>query len=97
MDLSWHAVMKSMIQVKTLYHILKSKDLASYPWISKKKKFHGQTHPSKPAGAELSFRKVSLPLQNDVCFSLLTSELDSFGNKSTPSDKPWIEAYCPKF
>ena len=36
-------------------------------------------------------------LQNYVCFSPLTSGLESFGHKSTPSDSPWIEAYCPKF
>ena len=28
---------------------------------------------------------------------LLTSGLESFGHKSTPSDRPWIEAYCPTF
>ena len=27
----------------------------------------------------------------------LISRLESFGHKSTPSDRPWIEAYCPKF
>jgi len=50
-----------------------------------------------PAEAEPSFRKVSLPLQNYVCFSSLTSRLESFDHKSTPSHKPWTEAYYPKF
>jgi len=50
-------------------------------WLSKK----FQTHPPKPAEAEPSFGKVSLHTVK-VCMLL-----------STPSDKLWIEAYCPKF
>ena len=61
----------------------------------KNKKIH--THPLNPAEAKPSFRKVSYPLQNYIRFSPLTSGLESFGHKSTPSDRPWIEAYCPKF
>jgi len=60
-----------------------------------KKKF--QTHPPKPTEVEPSFRKVSLLPANYVFFSSLTSGLESFGHKCTPSDRPWIEAYCPKF
>jgi len=67
---------------------LKSKDLATRGF---QKKF--LAHPSKPAEAEPSFRKVSLPPENYACFSPLTSGLESFGHKSTP----WIEDYCPKF
>jgi len=36
-------------------------------------------------------------MQNYVCFSPLTSGLASFSHKSTPSDRPWIEAYCQNF
>jgi len=49
------------------------------------KKF--QTYPPKPAEVSVSERSP-YPLQNYVCFSPLTSGLESFG---------WIEAYCPKF
>ena len=44
-----------MLQVKTLYHT--EKQGFGYPWLSKK----FQTHPPKPAEAEPSFGKVSLP------------------------------------
>ena len=60
-------------------------------WLSKK----FQTHPPKPAEVKLSFRKVSLlPAKLRMLFTahLLVRE---FGTKSTPSDTPWIEAYCP--
>ena len=40
---------------QTLYHI--EKQGFGYPWLSK----IFQTHPQKPAEAEPSFRKVSLP------------------------------------
>ena len=52
---------------------------------------HGfQTNSPKPAKTKPSFRKVSLsPFP-------LTSELESFGRKSTPSDRPWIDTYCTK-
>ena len=51
-----------------------------------------QTHPPKPAEVKPSFRKVSLPPAK-LCRLLLwlTSGLESFGRKSTPSDRPWIE------
>ena len=49
---------------------------------------HGfQKNSLKPAEAE----------QNYVCFSSLTSGLESFDHKSTPFDRPWIKAYGPKF
>jgi len=65
----------------------------NYPWLSKK----FQTHPPKAAEAKPSFRKVSLSLAKLCMLSSLTSGLESFGHKSTPPDRPWIEAYCPNF
>jgi len=59
------------------YHI--EKQGFGYPWLSK----NIQTHQPKPAEAEPSFRKVSLPPANNACFSLLNSGLGSFGHKST--------------
>ena len=41
--------------------------------------------------------RLAYPLQNYVHFSPLTSGLESFAHKSTPSDRLWIEAYCLKF
>ena len=83
MDLSWHAL-NSTLQAKTLYHT--EEQGFGYPWLSKK----------NPAEAEPSSERSAYPLQKYICYSLLTSGLDSFGHKSTPSDRPWIEAYCPK-
>ena len=55
---------------------------------------HTHQNSLKPSpGSERS----AYPLQNYVFFSLLTPGLESFGHKSTPFDRPWIEAYCPKF
>jgi len=89
MDLPWHAL-NSMIQVKTHCHI--EEQGFGYLWLSKK----SQTHPLKPAEAEPSFRKVNLlPTKLGRLF-LLTSRLESFGHKSTPSHKPWTKAYYPK-
>ena len=87
MDLSWHAL-NSMLRVKTPYHT--EKQGFGYPWLWKK----FQTHPPKPSPVSES---QAYPLQKYICFSLLTSGLGSFGHISTPSDRPWIEAYCPKF
>ena len=54
-------------------------------------------HPPKSTEAEPSFRKVSLPpAKLRIRFSPLTSGLESFGHKSTASERPWIEAYCLK-
>ena len=75
-----------MLQAKTLYHNekqgLATRGFQKIP-----------DTPPKPAEAEPSFRKVSLP----PAFSPLTSGLESFDHKSTPFDRPWIEAYCPTF
>jgi len=72
---------------------LKSKDLAI---LAFKIKF--KTHSPKPAEVEPSFRKVSLlPAKLRIRFSLLTFGLESFGHKSIPSHRPWVEPYCPKF
>ena len=63
--------------------------------VALKKKI--QTHPPKPTEAKPSFRKVSLSPAKQCMLFPLTSRLESFGHKTTPSDRPWIEAYCPKF
>jgi len=68
------------------------KDLATR-WFQKR----FQTHPPKPTEAEPVSERSAYPLQDYAYFSPLTSELESFGHTFTPSDRPWIEAYCPKF
>ena len=78
-------------RLKTLYYT--EKQGFGYPGFQIKFK----THPPKLAEFEPSFRKVSLLPANYVCFSPLTSGLESFGHKFTHSHRPWIEAYCPKF
>jgi len=90
MDLSWHAL-NSNLQAKTLYHT--EKQGFGYPWLSK----NVHTTHQNPLKSSPDSGKLSYPLQNYVCFSPLTSGLESFGHKSTPSDRPWTEAYCPKF
>ena len=71
---------------------LQSKDLVILDF---KKKL--QTDPPNwPKSSPVSERSA-YSLQNYVCFSPLTSRLESFGPRTTPSDRPWIEAYCPKF
>jgi len=62
MDLSWHTL-NSGLMVKILHH--SEKQGFDYPRLSKE----FQAHLLKPAEAEPSFRKVSLPLQNYTCFS----------------------------
>jgi len=57
---------------------LKGKDLATCGF---------QKIPDTPTQAEPSYRKVSLPLQNYVCFSLLTCMLESYGHKCILSYK----------
>jgi len=94
MDLLWLAGMhalNSILEVKTLYHTEKQ----GFGYLGFQKKF--QTHPPKPTEAEPSFRKSAYSLKYYACFSPLTSGLESFGNKSTPSDQLWIETYCPNF
>jgi len=83
-----------MLQAKTLY--LTEKQGFSYLWLSKKI----PDIPTKTRRSQASpvSEMSAYPLQqNYACFSLLTSGLESLGHKSTPSDRPWIEAYCPKF
>ena len=55
------------------------------------KKF--QTHTHKPVEAEPSFGKVCLPPAK--LRMLFIPLVRGFGHKSTPSDRPWIETYCP--
>jgi len=84
MDLPWHGL-NCELQVKTI--TLKSKDLATLAF----KKF--QTHPQDPLKSSPVLERSAYLLQT-THFPLLTSELESFGHRSTPSDKPWIG---PKF
>ena len=79
-------------QKLTLYHT--EKQGFGYPWLSKQNSRHTHQYPLKPSPVS---ERSAYPLQNYICFSPLTSGLESFGHKSTPSDRPWIEAYCPKF
>ena len=72
---------------------LKSKDLAILAF----KNGNFKTHLAKPAEFEPNFRKVRLLPAKLHVLSPLTSGLESFGHKSTPSHRPWIEAYCPNF
>jgi len=58
---------------------LKGKDLATRGFQKNSRHTH-----QKSAEAELSFRRSAYPLDNYICFSLLTSGLESFGHKSTP-------------
>ena len=90
MDLSWH-VLNSTLQAKTLSHW---KARIWLPVAFKKKFRHTYQNPLRLSPvSEMS----AYPLQNYICFSPLTSGLESFGHKSTPSDRPCIEAYCQKF
>jgi len=59
---------------KNLYHTEKQ----GFGWPGFQKKI--QTHPPKPAEIEPSFRIVSLPPANYICFSPLTSGLESSGH-----------------
>ena len=90
MVLAWHALI-SKLQVKTVWHW---KAGIWLPVAFKKKSRHTHQNPLKPSPVS---ERSAYPLQNYVCFSPLTSGLESFGHKSTPSHRPWIEAYCPKF
>jgi len=85
MGLSWHAL-NSALQVTTLYHT--EKQGLGYLWLSKIISRH--THQNWLKSSLVSETSAYL-LQNYVCFSPLTSGLESFGDKSTPSDRPWIE------
>jgi len=54
-------------------------------------------HPLKPTETAPSSERSAYPLQNCLCFSPLTSGLESVGHKNSPSHRPWIEAHCSKF
>ena len=56
-----------------------------------------KTHPPKPAEVEPSFIKASLPPAKLRMLFPAHLWVREFGHKSTPSHRPWIEAYCPKF
>ena len=60
----------------------------SWHALNKKKSRHTHQNPLKSSPVS---ERSAYPLQNYVCFSPLTSGLESFGHKSTPSDRPWIE------
>jgi len=66
---------------------LKSEDLAILAF----KKF--RTHPPNRLKSSPVSERSAKSLQNYICFSPLTSVSEIFGHKSTPSDRPWIEAY----
>ena len=86
MDLSWYAP-TSQLQVKTL-NTLKSKGFG-YPG-SHKKIPDTLTKWLKSS----QFQKGQpTPCKTTYAFPWV----ESFGHKSTPSDRPWIKAYCPKF
>jgi len=76
---------------KTLYHT--EKQGFGYPWLSK----IFQTPPQNSLKPSPVSERSAYPLQNYISFSPLTSGLQSFGHKSTPSDRYWIKAYCPTF
>jgi len=85
MDLSWYAL-TFLLQVKTLYHT--EKQGFGYPGFQKNSR---HTHQNRLKLSPVS-EKSAYPLQNYICFSPFTSGLESFGHKSTPSDRPRIEA-----
>jgi len=41
--------------------------------------------------------RSAYPLQNYILLFPAHLWVREFGHKSTPSDRPWIKAYCPKF
>ena len=92
MNLSWYAL-TSLLQSK-LSNTLKSKDFG-YLALKKNQGRHTQQYRLKLSSC--SFRKVRLPPAKLCMLSQLTSELESFGHKFTPSDRPLIEVYRPKF
>jgi len=82
MDLSWYAL-ASVLQVTKLSNTL---DLATSGFQNQFR--HTYQNPLKRSPVS---ERPACPLQNYICISLLTSGLESFGHKSTPSDRPWIE------
>ena len=86
-DMHWPPSYRSKLS-----NTLKSKDMAILAF----KKIPDT--PTKTGWSWAQFQKGQpTPCKTIYCFSLLTSGLESFGHKSTPSDRPWIKAYCPKF
>ena len=84
MDLSWHALKSQDTGQNSLPHW---KQGLGYRWFSNKFSLNAEAKPS--------FRKVNLlPAKLGICMlSPLTCGLQSLGHKSTPSHKPWSEAY----
>jgi len=76
-----------MLQAKTLI-TLKSKDFTTCGFQKNSRHTHQNPLKSSPVSGRSPY-----PLQMYVCFSPLTSGLESFGHKSksTSSDRPWIE------
>ena len=70
---------------------LKSNDLATRGFQNNFRHTH-KTHWSRA-----QFQKGQPAPCKTSMLSLLTSGFESFGHKSTLSDRPWIEAYCPTF
>ena len=86
LDLSWYAL-TSQLQVK-LSNTLKRQGFG-YPGFQKNSR---HTHQNWLKLSPVSERSA-YPLQNYVCFSPLTSGLESFGHKSAPSHRPWIRPW----
>jgi len=64
---------------------LKSKEFGNLCFQKKFRHIHQNWLKSSPVSERSAY-----PLQNYVCFSPLTSGLESFGHKSSPSHRPWI-------
>jgi len=75
---------------------IKNTEKQGFGYLGFQKKF--KTHPPKNRlkSSPVSERSA-YSLKNYICFSPLTSGLESFGHKSTASERPRIEAYCPAF
>ena len=77
MDLSWHAL-NSMLEVKTLYHT--EKQGFGYPGFQKNSR---HTH-QNPLKSNPVSERSAYPLQNYICFYLLTSGLESLTTNLLP-------------
>ena len=85
-DMHWTWCYRS----KTLYHT--EKQGFGHPGFQIKFKTHHQNRLKSSLVSERS----TYSLQNYMLFPAY-SGLENFGHKSTHFDRPWIEAYCPKF
>jgi len=85
-DMHWTLCYRS----KTLYHTEKW----GFGYLGFQQKYR-HTHQNRLMSSPVS-EKSTYSLQNYICFSPLTSGLESLGHKSAPSDRPWIEAYLSK-